>query len=111
MLRLAKSKQGPRERPALQTLRDGNETLMRALSSKLGSALLTETTVTGISRDSDSSFEVRLKGHNGEESVRATSLIMATPTDVIGMLLSSLYYSFALLLHPIKHSTVAVFSV
>src|SRR5258708_28875766 len=111
MLRLAKSKQGPRERPALQTLRDGNETLMRALSSKLGSALLTETTVTGISRDSDSSFEVRLKGHNGEESVRATSLIMATPTDVTGRLLSSLDSSFESLLTSIEYAAVAVVSL
>ncbi len=89
MLRLAKSKQGPRERPTLQTFRDGNETLMRALSSKLGSALLAETNVTGISRDSDSSFEVRLKGHN----------------------LSSLDSSFESLLTSIEYAAVAVVSL
>ena len=111
MLRLAKSKQSPRERPALQTFRDGNETLMRALSSKLGSALLAETNVTGISRDSDSSFEVRLKGHNGEESVLAKSLIMATPTDVTGRLLSSLDSSFESLLTSIEYAAVAVVSL
>jgi len=110
-LRLAKSRQGPRERPTLQTFRDGNETLIRALSSKLGSALLTETTVAGITRESDSSFEVRLKGHNGEESVQAKSLIMATPTNVTGRLLSPLDSSFDSLLTSIEYAAVAVVSL
>src|SRR6267143_2550826 len=43
MSRLAKSKKGPRERPTLQSFREGSETLVRALGNKLGTALLTQT--------------------------------------------------------------------
>jgi len=111
MLRLAKSRQGPRERPTLQTFREGNETLIRALARKLGSALLTEATVTGASRESDSSFEVRLEDNSGKHSVLTESLIMATPTDVAGRLLSSLDSSFDSLLTPIKCAAVAVVSL
>src|SRR6266436_5284852 len=111
MLRLAKSRQGPRERPTLQTFCDGNETLICALSSKLGSALLPETTVTGITRESDSSFEVRLEDNSGKHSVLTESLIMATPTDVTGRLLSSLDSSFESLLTSIEYAAVAVVSL
>jgi len=48
MIRLAKSKKGPRERPTLQSFREGSETLVRALGNKLGTALLTQTSATGI---------------------------------------------------------------
>ena len=111
MLRLAKSKPGPRERPTLQTFRDGNETLLRALSSKLGSALLTDTTVTRISRQNDGLFDVRLKRQAGEESVLANSLVMATPTDVTGRLLSQLDPSFESPLSSIEYAAVAVVSL
>jgi oxygen-dependent protoporphyrinogen oxidase len=111
MWRLAKSKPGPRERPALQTLREGNETLIRALSCKLGSALLTETRVTEISRQNDGSLEVRVKGRSGEDSLLGTSLIMATPTDVTGKLLSPLDLSFESLLTSIEYAAVAVVSL
>ena len=46
MLRLAKSKKGPRERPTLQSFREGSDTLVRALANNLGPALLTQTCVT-----------------------------------------------------------------
>ncbi len=111
MFRIAKSKQGPRERPALQTFREGNETLIRALSGKLDSTLLTETSVTAISRKNDGSFEVHLQGHGGEESVLARSLVMATPTDVTGRLLSPLDSSFESLLGTIEYAAVTVVSL
>src|SRR5207245_11522447 len=34
MLRASKSKKGPRERPILQSFREGNETLVRALANR-----------------------------------------------------------------------------
>jgi oxygen-dependent protoporphyrinogen oxidase len=111
MLRLAKSRQGPRERPTLQTFREGNETLIQAVASKLGSALLIETIITGISRQNDGYFDVRMEAHGGEESVLTTSLIMATPVDVTGRLLSSLDSSFDTLLTPIEYAAVAVVSL
>lgn len=111
MLRLAKSKRGPRERPSLQTFRDGNETLVLALTAKLGSALLKETLVTAISRQNDGSFVLRLIRQGAEESVSSRSLILATPTDVTGKLLASFDSSFESLLTPVEYAAVAVVSL
>ena len=38
MMRAAKSKPGPKQRPTLQTFREGNETLIKALAANLGPA-------------------------------------------------------------------------
>jgi len=111
MIRLAKSKKGPRERPTLQSFREGSETLVRALGNKLGTALLTQTSATGISCQKDGSFDVRLESHGGDESVSTGSLILATPTDVTGRLLSRLDWSFETLLSSIDYAPVAVVSL
>jgi oxygen-dependent protoporphyrinogen oxidase len=111
MLRLAKAKKGPRERPTLVAFREGNETLVRALANKLGPALLSETAVTEISRQQDGSFAIRLQNHGREESVSAGSVILATPTDVAGKLLTQLDSSFDSLLSPIEYAAVAVVSL
>jgi oxygen-dependent protoporphyrinogen oxidase len=111
MLRLAKSKKGPRQRPTLQTFRQGNETLVRALANNLGPALLAETKVAEISSQSDSSFSLRLETRNGVESVSTKSLILATPTDITGSLLSQLDSSFSSLLTSIEYAAVAVVSL
>jgi len=111
MMRLAKSKKGPRERPTLQTFRQGNETLVRVLAKNLGPALLAETKVAEISSQSDSSFSVRLETRNGVESVSTKSLILATPTDITGSLLSQLDSSFSSPLTSIEYAAVAVVSL
>jgi oxygen-dependent protoporphyrinogen oxidase len=111
MMRLGKSKKGPRERPTLQTFREGNETLVRALGKNLGAALMTETKVAKISRQNDGSFRVHLESRSGSESVSTTSLILATPTDVTGDLLSQLDSSFETPLTSIEYAAVAVVSL
>jgi protoporphyrinogen/coproporphyrinogen III oxidase len=111
MLRLAKSKRGPRERPTLQSFREGNETLVRALANQLGPALLTETSVAQISRQNDGSFDVQLKSKRGDESVSVRSLILATPTDVTGRVLSGLDSSFETQLSSVDYAAVAVVSL
>jgi oxygen-dependent protoporphyrinogen oxidase len=111
MMRLAKSKKGPRERPALQTFREGNETLVRALAKNLGPALLTETKVAEISRQSTGSFDLRLESRSSIESVSTKSLILATPTDITGSLLSQLDSSFLSALNSIDYAAVAVVSL
>jgi len=111
MLRLARSKNGPREHPSLQTFREGNETLVRALANKLGSALLTETRVADFSCQTDGSFDIRLESRSGTESISTNSLILATPTDVTGKLLSRLDSSFEPPLTSIEYAAVAVVSL
>lgn len=111
MFRLAKSKKGPRERPTLQTFREGNETLVRALSNKLGSALRTQVNVTGISRQNDGLLDIRVTGEGREESLSAKTLILATPTDVTGRLLAQLDSALESQLASVPYAAVAVVSL
>ena len=111
LLRFAKSRKGPRERPTLLTFRQGNETLIRALANKLGTALLTETAVTETSRQLDGSFAIRLQSHGRDESVSAGSVVFTTPIDITGKLLTPLDSSFESLLSPVEYASVAVVSL
>jgi len=111
MIAAARAKSGPRERPTLLSFREGNETLVRALANKLGPALLTSTCVAGVFRQNDGSFQIRLENRDGSESVFTNSLILATPTDVTGRLLSHLDSSFESLLGSIDYAAVAVVSL
>ncbi|HEY6267174.1 MAG TPA: protoporphyrinogen oxidase [Candidatus Acidoferrum sp.] len=111
MMRLAKSKKAPRERPTLQTFSKGNETLVRALVKNLAPALLTETKVADISRQSTGSFDLHLESRSSTEAVSTRSLILATPTDITGTLLSQLDSSFESALTSIEYAAVAVVSL
>lgn len=111
MLRIARSKKGPRERPTLNTFRNGNETLVRSLAANLGSSLRTQTTFTGLSQHDHGSFDVRLESNGNKESLSANCLIFATPTNVAGQLLAQLDSSFESLLAPVEYAAVAVVSL
>jgi oxygen-dependent protoporphyrinogen oxidase len=111
MLRLAKSKKGPRERPTLQAFRAGNETLVRALSKKLGSELRTQAKVTGFSRQTSGLFDVRIAGNSADQSLSANSIILTTPTDVTGKLLGQLDAAFQSPLTSVPYAAVAVVSL
>jgi len=111
MMRLAKSKKGPRERPSLQTFREGNETLVQALSNKIGPASHTQTRVLRLTRRSDGGFDVTCESNGKEESFSTKSLILATPTDVAGNLLAQLDAAFELLLTSIEYAPIAVVSL
>jgi protoporphyrinogen/coproporphyrinogen III oxidase len=111
MLRTAKSKTGPRERPTLLTFREGNETLILALSNNLGPSLHPGVRITGISALNDGSFDVRFESNGASDSISTKSLVIATPTNVTGNLLSQLDSSFESLLAPIEYASVAVVSL
>jgi protoporphyrinogen/coproporphyrinogen III oxidase len=111
MLRLAKAKKGPGDRPTLQSFRDSNETLVRAISNNLGPALQTQTLVRGIARRDEGSFEIELEGMSGQNSVTARALILCTPTDVAGTLLGQLDAQFESLLTSVEYAAVAVVSL
>jgi protoporphyrinogen/coproporphyrinogen III oxidase len=111
MLRLAKPRKGPRERPTLLAFRQGNETVVRALANKLGPALFTETTVMEISCPKEGEFAIRLQSPGHNESVSAAAVILATPTDITGKLLAQLDSSFESLLSHVEYASVAVVSL
>ena len=110
MMQAGRNKKGPRERATLNTFRDGNETLVRALANKLGSKVLTKTAAANIYRQNDGSFHISLEGDNND-SVSAKSVVFAAPTDVTGKLLSQLDTSFEPLLTAVEYSAVAVVSL
>lgn len=110
MMRLAKNKKGPRERATLNTFREGNETLVRALANKLGAKLLTKAAAANIYQQNDGSFHISLEG-SSNDSVSAKSVIFATPTDVTGKLLAQVDSSFEPLLSMIEYAAVAVVSL
>ncbi|MFI5059105.1 MAG: protoporphyrinogen oxidase [Candidatus Acidiferrales bacterium] len=114
MLRTAKAKKGPRERPSLLSFREGNETLVRALATRLGPALRCGVEVTGIRLGSGGAagkFEVRFTEGGREEVIGAGQLVVAAPTNVASKLLGALDNSFERPLAGIGYAPVAIVSL
>jgi oxygen-dependent protoporphyrinogen oxidase len=98
MIRAAKSKRGPRQRPTLQSFRDGNETLIKSLAANLGPALRCGVEVTAMRRSgngipesgrtqSTESFIVDAKTSSSVETIIADRLVLAVPTYAAAKLL------------------------
>jgi protoporphyrinogen/coproporphyrinogen III oxidase len=117
MMRLAKSKKSPRERPKLQTFRDGNETLIQALATRLGPALRCGVSLTSILQGGAGTaakglrFVVGIESQAGPETMIADSLILAVPAKVASELLKPLNQEFESALGTIEYAPVAVVSL
>lgn len=114
MMRAAKSRKGPRERPSLLSFRGGNETLVRALAEKIGSRLHLAAEVLGIvvRREAGTvKFEVRVREGGREQIVVAERLVLATAADVAGALLRDVNAAFEPVLGGIDYAVVAVVSL
>jgi oxygen-dependent protoporphyrinogen oxidase len=111
MFRIARAKTGPRDRATLNTFRDGNETLVRAIGNNLGDALRTQVGITGISKGDEGDFEIQLESKNKQDSLTAQALILCTPTNMTGTLLGQLDSQFAALFHSVEYAAVAVVSL
>ena len=115
MMRAAKSRKGPRERPTLMSFRDGNETLVRALAAKIGSGLRVGAEVVAISPHRQAAagarYEVRIRTAERQEIVLAESLVLATPSDVAGTLLRDVNAALEPVLAGIEYAPVAVVSL
>jgi protoporphyrinogen/coproporphyrinogen III oxidase len=109
--------QVPKEKATLQTFRDGNETLIRAIAGRLGDRLTCATEVTRIEaldpgqEPKAARFRVSLRGPGGEETVEAERLILSVPTETAAKLLEPLDLGFAAQLGAIAYSGVAVVSL
>ena len=104
------TRKGPRERATLNTFREGNGTLVRALVNKLGTKLLTKTAAANLYCQNDGSFHISLEG-SCNDSVSAESVVFATPTAATGKLLAQLDSSFEPLLATVEYAAVAVVSL
>jgi protoporphyrinogen/coproporphyrinogen III oxidase len=113
MVRAAKTRKGPRERPTLLGFRGGNETLVRVLAEKIGSRLRLDAEVLGIvaRRETESvRFEVRFRQAGSDQIVVSERLLLATPADVAGALLRDVHAAFEPVLAGIEYAPVAVVS-
>jgi oxygen-dependent protoporphyrinogen oxidase len=104
-------KQSGAPRPALLSFRNGNETLVHALSSKIGPALQTNARVTSIARNIDASADVQIETNGHAETISTKKLIIATPTEIAGKLLGGLDPAFNSLLKSVEYVPVAVVSL
>jgi oxygen-dependent protoporphyrinogen oxidase len=114
MMHAAKSKPGPKQRATLQTFREGNETLIKALAKNLGSALRCGVEVTAIQQggagipQSGERFVVDTIAADGNETIIADHLVLALPAYVAAKLLRP---ELASPLGEIKYAPVAVVSL
>jgi oxygen-dependent protoporphyrinogen oxidase len=110
----AKASKGRRERPALLSFRAGNETLVRALTTKMAARLVLETEVVAIAVNRESGageFQLRVRQAGLERSIAASQLIVAAPADVAGALLRDMQATFEPVLSGIEYAPVAVISL
>jgi oxygen-dependent protoporphyrinogen oxidase len=109
--------QSPREKDSLQTFREGNETLIRAIAGRLAERLTCCSEVARIEsldcgqEPKAARFRVSLCGPRGEETVDTERLILSVPTETAGRLLEPLDLGFAAQLSAIAYSGVAVVSL
>jgi oxygen-dependent protoporphyrinogen oxidase len=114
MMRAAKAKKGPRERPALLSFREGNETLIRALATRLGPALRCGVEVRGIrlgNAGAADKFEAHFTADGHKEIIGAGNLVVAAPTNVASKLLGGPDISFERPLGGIAYAPVAIVSL
>ncbi len=110
----AKSTDGPKKRPTLQSFKDGNETLVNALTASLGPALRTELSATGIRRTATASsehYEIMLSVNGNTEQIIAENLVLATPTRAAANLLHGIRSEIVSLLTTVEYAPVAVVSL
>jgi protoporphyrinogen/coproporphyrinogen III oxidase len=109
---MAKSGERPRQRPTLQSFRDGTVVLVRAIASGLGDRLQLSTRVTRVELDpAGTSFQVTIRTPGKEETILADNVIVATPADVAAELLRDVNPSLGPLLGAIEYAPVAVVSL
>jgi oxygen-dependent protoporphyrinogen oxidase len=107
----------PREKSTLQAFREGNETLILALSGWLDERLRTGVEAVGIEpldcghEAKAPRFRVAVHGVNGHQSIEAERLVLAVPADGTARLLSSLDAGFSSPLEAIEYAAVAVVSL
>jgi protoporphyrinogen/coproporphyrinogen III oxidase len=114
-----KAKQGntPAEDSALQSFRDGNEALIRALARNLGDHLFYEVEVTAVDaldpghEAKAPRFHVTLHTQRGEERIEAERLVLAIPPDAAGRVLLRLNPEFEVQLGAIDFAAAGVVSL
>lgn len=117
MIRAARANKSPRQRPVLQSFREGNAILLRALAAKLGTALHAETEAIYIQQNkfrnaTQSELLSVVARQNGKDmAIEAQHVIVATPTNTAAKLLRNADPLFEFLLGGFEYAPVAVVSL
>jgi oxygen-dependent protoporphyrinogen oxidase len=111
----ARKRSASAEKPALQTFREGNLTLIQALAANLGPNLSCGVTAQRIGLTATSSgtpaFEITVIANGREELLTANRLIIATPAQQAATLLADVDPQFESALSAIAYAPVAVVSL
>jgi oxygen-dependent protoporphyrinogen oxidase len=111
----ARKRSASAEKPALQTFREGNLTLIQALAANLGPNLSCGVTAQRIGLTATSSgtpaFEITVIANGREELLTANRLIIATPAQQAATLLADVDPQFESALSAIAYTPVAVVSL
>ncbi|HET6144628.1 MAG TPA: protoporphyrinogen oxidase [Candidatus Acidoferrales bacterium] len=115
VLRGAMKSRPPKGTPrgGLCAFRNGMETLPRAVANRLGDSVRLETSVTAIRHGKANGkprFEIDITRRDQHETLAASAVILATPTQVTSQLLASVSDSFAPVFSRIEYSPVNVLS-
>ena len=100
-------------RAGLCSFRDGMETLPRAIAGRLGASLHFGTRVTSIRRSQTPGrprFEIDIARGEQLETLAASAVILATPTQIASQILTNLSDSFAPIFSRIEYAPVNVLS-
>lgn len=106
----AKPTAGRREQTELVSFAEGNEKLVEALAEKISPALYLNVEVVQLRAPNDGKkeLELTLKSASGEETVRASRVVMATPAGVAGKLLNATNAELGGLLGSVEYAPVVV---
>ncbi len=111
MKTVAKKSSGPRVKMTLANFRHGNQSLINALTEKLGDSLRTDARVTQMSRGANGGFEMLADTPSGLTQFQTSQLVIATPTYTAASLLKPLASAAADALSQIEYAPVAVVSL
>jgi len=111
MKTVAKKSSGPRVKMTLANFRHGNQSLINALTGKLGDSLRTDARVTQMSRGANGGFEMLADTPSGLTQFQTSQLVIATPTYTAASLLKPLASAAADALSQIEYAPVAVVSL
>jgi oxygen-dependent protoporphyrinogen oxidase len=115
--RNAKRGDAPREKATLQTFREGNESLIKALAKKLGDHLFCDVEVAAVDpldpghEAKAPRFHVTLNTLRGEERIEAERLILAISPKSAGQILARLSPEFESQLGAVDYAAVGVVSL
>ena len=108
-MRARKGKDSGKPSPGFLAMRRGNGSLLDALAAKLGDQVHLGASVESVSRTSSGpGFQLVVRSATGAETVRADSVVVASPTDAAARMLAGLAPRIAERLSRIEYAPVAV---